>query len=687
MQQFLDKLGRDLEAIESMFNTIEDLLFIMNFDGNSFRYEYVNLPGLNMLNVGREEVIGSKIEDIMSSKVANNLIANYHQVIQTKERVNFEETIESNNGEFVGETSLNPILTNDGECEYILAIVRDVTERRHNEQELSDTKEQLERKQKRLHSLVSQNDDAVFELDLNGNFKKINDSVTRITAYEEKELLGNSFSILVEGNSEDVKEHFNQVIEGETHQELEVSVYHRDGHVLLLQVRTIPVIIDGILEGVYGIAKDITKEKEMENELNEVKSQLELAWDNTMDAIFLIAQDGSVLTANPTFEKTFGYHEQEIKGIATPPIFPVHEIPGQQPFLDRLHKGETITNRPVQRLTKDGQMLDILASYRPINKDNVLAVAMYRDVTDRNLILKQLEESEKRYRKMIELSPDAIVIHKNRKVIYMNKAGIELLGISDVNKIIGKSIWPFVHPDERGWIDDVAAKLENEVELDSMGFSPIKEKLIHSNGNVIHTEVTAAPIELNGEIAIQAIFRDISERIKQEEQLAFMAFHDPLTGLKNRRSFLDQLEESIKSANNKHEEMAVMYLDMDEFKSVNDEFGHEVGDELLIEFAKRLKENVRDYDTICRIGGDEFLILLENITDQQCVTDIADRVHDASQEPYIIKNNVINVTTSIGISFYPDDGITAKMLIHHADEAMYLGKKEGNRFSVYSPCN
>ena len=155
-----------------------------------------------------------------------------------------------------------------------------------------------------------------------------------------------------------------------------------------------------------------------------------------------------------------------------------------------------------------------------------------------------------------------------------------------------------------------------------------------------------------GESVIQILLRDVTLKKNYEEQLEYLAFHDPLTGLTNRRYFTEKINQSIETAHKENRMLAVMYIDIDEFKGINDSLGHEVGDQLLKQFASRLKENVREEDILCRVGGDEFLVLLNNVKEKKAVVEIVSRLHKAFQQPYLIDNHKLVSTSSMGISVF-----------------------------------
>ena len=168
------------------------------------------------------------------------------------------------------------------------------------------------------------------------------------------------------------------------------------------------------------------------------------------------------------------------------------------------------------------------------------------------------------------------------------------------------------------------------------------------------------------------------ERKQAEGKLKFLSLYDPLTKLPNRVLFYDRMSQEIAYAKREQKKFALMFLDLDNFKKVNNKFGHDIGDQLLQKVAKKLNELLREADTICRLGGDEFIILLPRLTQpRENSVDVARKILHSLGEPFLIKDNQIYVNTSIGIALYPDDGKKEEVLIKSADKAMYMAKKEG----------
>ena len=190
----------------------------------------------------------------------------------------------------------------------------------------------------------------------------------------------------------------------------------------------------------------------------------------------------------------------------------------------------------------------------------------------------------------------------------------------------------------------------------------------------------------DGEAIVVGTLLDITDRKLAQERIEFHAYHDPLTGLPNRSFLEDRLQLHLAQARRGGRGMAVMFLDLDRFKTVNDTLGHALGDRLLCEAAKRLREGVREDDTVARIGGDEFVVLLPRVGQGDGAARIAQSLLHKFVEPFPLDDNVLQVTISIGIALFPQDGDDPETLLKKADAAMYRAKERGrNRYQFHDP--
>jgi diguanylate cyclase (GGDEF)-like protein len=180
----------------------------------------------------------------------------------------------------------------------------------------------------------------------------------------------------------------------------------------------------------------------------------------------------------------------------------------------------------------------------------------------------------------------------------------------------------------------------------------------------------------------RALLREVSER--KQAYLHHIAYHDVLTGLPNRQLFYDRLGQALREAQRGSHHVAVFYLDLDHFKAVNDTLGHAAGDQLLLEASQRLRACLREADTLARLGGDEFAVVLDRLTRDEDAALVAERMRAAAAAPFQIEARRVEISASIGISFFPADGETIQDLVRHADCAVYHSKKDRNRFSFYA---
>ncbi len=305
---------------------------------------------------------------------------------------------------------------------------------------------------------------------------------------------------------------------------------------------------------------------------------------------------------------------------------------------------------------------------------DVTFTAFIRDISERKRAQRELEEREQRFRTIVEKSWSGVVLlDEDIRFTFAGSSTHHLLGYEDP-EIIGRSLFDFVHPREVEASRKVFAEALSSPKHEMGG----ELRFRHKNGNWIWLEGYSQ--NLLHEPSVRAIvlnYRDVSQRKETEKQLEYRAHYDSLTGLPNRLLFRDRLVHSLAHARRNRVGVAVMYLDVDHFKLVNDALGHSFGDRLLADIARRLQAALRASDTISRIGGDEFSILLPEVVSADAVAGVARKILDSLAQPFRIENHDFFVTASIGISCFPSDGDDAETLLKCADAAMYRAKELG----------
>lgn len=252
-----------------------------------------------------------------------------------------------------------------------------------------------------------------------------------------------------------------------------------------------------------------------------------------------------------------------------------------------------------------------------------------------------------------------------------------------LNELIGRHYLMLVDPEERS----VAAEKLTVALTDRDLITDLERRYIRSDQTLFWGHLTARPlIDIQGALTgMVAVIADITERRKTEQRIQFLAHHDPLTGLPNRLLVEDRFLQTLSRAERAKKKAALVFIDLDHFKEVNDSLGHDVGDDLLREVARRLESTLRDTDTISRHGGDEFLIILAEIRDVETITEVVEKVLTQLKQPVVLNGHEITVSSSIGVAVAPDDGRTFESLLKKADTAMYHGKEAGrNTYRFYS---
>jgi diguanylate cyclase (GGDEF)-like protein/PAS domain S-box-containing protein len=305
---------------------------------------------------------------------------------------------------------------------------------------------------------------------------------------------------------------------------------------------------------------------------------------------------------------------------------------------------------------------------------------LFWQATERENALKALTQSEQRYRLIVELSPDAILIASEGKIAFANGAARQLFLENDSKRLNGLNLLEITAAKYRR---QVTESIETLIEGAEPSHS--EEIALRLDGSPFEVSVKRAFVTYEGRPAIQIVVRDVSERKKLEKQLAYQATHDSLTGTSNRASLFTHLSKSLIEADLHGLPVWVAFLDLDRFKQINDRFGHRVGDQLLITVTKRLTHVLRHTDMLGRFGGDEFVIVMRASPTETMSTDLIERLMNSIREPIKIDGNHLRVGCSFGVATYPNDGKTADELLANADAAMYRAKQSGrNRCQFYN---
>ncbi|WP_172642464.1 bifunctional diguanylate cyclase/phosphodiesterase [Azoarcus sp. KH32C] len=293
----------------------------------------------------------------------------------------------------------------------------------------------------------------------------------------------------------------------------------------------------------------------------------------------------------------------------------------------------------------------------------------------------EIEDGLRRYTELYDFAPVAyLTLDYDFVIRQINLTGATLLGI-ERSLLIGRPFKQFVAPDGRSDFADFVVRI-----LGSQGRETCEIPLLRPGGAETRPYVHIEAVAIEPEGSLRVMVFDITEQKRLKEMIWRQANYDPLTQLPNRRLFIDRLRHDLETTHRAGQMLALLFIDLDRFKEVNDTYGHDAGDKLLIEAARRMSECVRATDTVARFSGDEFTIALSALTEMDRIGSVAGDIVEALAQPFVIGDAVLHVSASIGITMYPLDANDMTGLIRNADQAMYVAKAAGrNRFSYFTP--
>jgi diguanylate cyclase (GGDEF)-like protein/PAS domain S-box-containing protein len=431
------------------------------------------------------------------------------------------------------------------------------------------------------------------------------------------------------------------------------------------------------------VAQDITERVRSQEELRRFR----MALDSSIDAVYLIDREQMrFIDANETASTTLGYSLQELLTLGPQDLKP------DAGELDRILRrfdevvesdGKTGMLRTVHQ-RKDGIRLPVEVHLRAVQSEGrQLLVAVVRDITARLQAEAVLRESEERFRVafnqaavgLAHVAPDGRWLMANQKLC-------EIVGYSH-KEMLNLRFQDITHPDDLATDWALGKRMANH-ELDEQ---TREKRYMHKSGYYIWVNLTTSLVrDADGNPKYYStVIEDISRRKQIEEELLHLANHDVLTGLPNRSLLLDRLSQALVYANRAGGQVAVLLIDLDRFKNINDSLGHDVGDKIIMEIGRRLTACVRTGDTVARFGGDEFAVIRPDVVREETVAIMAQQVLEALSRPLMIEGHEFYPTGSIGISMYPRDGQDGQALLKNADTAMYRAKDAGrNNFQFYA---
>ena len=382
--------------------------------------------------------------------------------------------------------------------------------------------------------------------------------------------------------------------------------------------------------------------------------------------------------ANKAYARNFGLDEHSIVGKTVPEIIGAKAFSVIEPYVERVMLGETARYER-QNILPDGTARTLEVTLIPHfdTAGSVLAAfVLINDITRHHEAEKAIRDSEDRLQKFADATSESIVFIDDGIIVDCNEAAARMMRLPRA-ELIGRRIQEFIAPEDFEMVvSNIRAGFERPYEI----------TLVRNDGSRVSVELVGKDLVYGGVTHRMTALRDISDRKQAEARIQFLAHHDTLTHLPNRALLLDRIQVMLATARRNRSEVGIMFLDLDNFKTINDSLGHYAGDELLKRVASRVQSCLRSVDLVGRLGGDEFLVVLADLTNAADIAPVAEKIAEAISEPFSLDDQVLSVSASIGVSVFPRDGETPDSLIRNADAAMYLAKDRGrNNWQFFQP--
>jgi diguanylate cyclase (GGDEF)-like protein/PAS domain S-box-containing protein len=551
----------------------------------------------------------------------------------------------------------------------------DITERRQSEEALRQSEE-------KYRTVLENMVESCYEVDLAGRFTFFNDTICRELGYSKEELMGMSFKVFTppEVVEQVFKAYHHVYTTGEPITGLPMEQIRKDGTRLIVENSVFPIRNErGEVVGFRGVGRDVTEHIKMQEALRKSEERYRTIMDEIHDDYYENDLAGNYTFVNDALCRSVGYTMEELIGMNSRAIHPPEEFEKIVEAYKKLYStGEPIKALSSTFIRKDGSrgFAEISAFPMRNEKGDIIGFrGVSHDVTERVRMEEALRQSEEKYRTILEeIEEGYYEVDLAGNIKFVNRAACRQFGYSE-EELIGSNYRVYVPKEDVKGVYKAWNKVYRTGEpLKSYPFATVRK-----DGTQIFVENSVSPIR-NKEgtiIGFRAVSRDVTQRKQFEQKLADMATHDSLTGLPNRTLLSDRLTMGLALSRRSGNKLAVLMLDLDRFKVINDTMGHDVGDQLLKAVAERLTSVLRKSDTVARIGGDEFVLVLPQVPSPDNAAKLAQRILDVFREPFVFDGHQLNITTSIGIAVYPDDGKEIHVLLKNADNAMYRAKEQG----------
>lgn len=685
------KLDEQNTLLNSVLNATPNLIFYKNYLYSDGEYIGCNEAFEKYVGKSNKEIIGKTDIELFGKEVGSFFRIKDKEMLDKDATVINEDWATYPNGNKVLlSTFKTPFKDKANNILGVLGISRDITKEHEKTQELKNLKERME-------LALLGNNDGLWDWNMITNEVYFSPRWKEMLGYSDEEL-PNEFSTWENRiHPDDLKatmHTINKNLDGQSdYMENTHRLKHKDGSwIWILDRGKTTFDQDGKALRMIGTNTDITREKALELKYAKQAQIIE----NIHDSVIATNLKGIIISYNHGSEVLLGYKADKMIGQHISMIYLEEDYESLSKNID-IVKNYGEQNFEIRLVKKSGEVIDadLSLSLLKDEKGATIGIIGYsQDITIRKKAENELKEQHTYLESIINgINEPIMVIKEDYTVELMNnilKDNLKNLHMADPKH---PKCYEVLHNRSTP-----CSGLHYPCPLQDVIISKKHTTVIHrhhtKDGNNQYTELLASPLfdkdkkcigiiqssrDITGHLKIQ------SELINQKNILDHQAHHDALTGLPNRILFNDRLKQAIEKAKRNKSEFALLFIDLDRFKEINDSLGHTAGDEVLITVTSRLIETIREEDTVARLGGDEFTVILEDLNQVQDASLIANKILKNLSQPININNHVLYVSSSIGISIYPEDGESAQNLLKYADSAMYKAKDEGrNNYQYYN---
>ncbi|HWU34399.1 MAG TPA: EAL domain-containing protein [Methylovorus sp.] len=668
----------DIPAILSFaLNKVTESIFLIDA---SSRIRYVNQEGCRTLGYSQQQLLGMKVADI-DPTVDQTVWEEHWQALAAGVSLTFESQHLTSQGKRL------PVEINANYFEYAgiaynLALVRDIATRK-------SMQEQLEASEAKFRDLVEHAPDIFIRYDRDCRRIFISQAYEAVYGIPLAQALGKK-PTEVWGKAwmtpAEFERQLQHIMRSRKPGNIELQWLGENGEYICKSLQVAPEFDEsGEVVSVLSITRDISQRRAAENALRLRDEYQRALLDNFPFMVWLKDRQSQLLAANTAYaDWAQAASTRDVDGKTDFDLFPEEiaksHIASDQVVLDSgkpWHAVDQVTDKQGRQ-----RWMEIYKSPVRVNDELKGIVGYARDVTEAKLNELEIVRREIELRTLIDNTPDAITrFDREARRIFVNHRKLEKLGM-ERHAILGKK--PSEYPGGQAFAD-YEQKILEVVATGQPAFMEMSGT--SAEGETWHSHIRIVPeLDEQGQVQhILAVERDITELVAYRERVYYLAYYDSLTNLPNRTLFNDRISQVLMEAQWSKQKFGVMVLDLDHFKSINDSLGHLVGDELLCATADRLQTAIRTYDTVARMGGDEFAILLPDIRKPDDLATIASKIVQVIAQPFHIQGKELFISTSVGIATYPLDGEDQEALYKCADAAMYHAKSMGrSNYQFYS---